>query len=422
VALSGTYAAGNQSGAGAGMARQGGMVGWLGAVLVAANAATAAAQAPPAGPTAGEDVEALLRRVQEQLERLDAATSERDRALKFLEDQVQAATGALSATGETAESLRAKAAELSTTVETLAQDRDQLSTRLETVEDERDRRIRDLEAKLVALDRVLVDTSGKVTAVEADQARTRGELQASRARVASLEGALAQRDASLGDLEARLGQGAERLQASAGEVQRLTALLGRTTEQLLLVQTALGRSEGTIEAQRVKIDELGARLNVALAEQVEELARYRSEFFGRLRTALGDRPDLRIVGDRFVFQSEILFASGSADLGPDGAAQLRTLATSLREVAATIPADIDWVLRVDGHTDRRPIRGDGPFRSNWELSTARAIAVVELLVREGIPPHRLAAAGFGEHKPLDIGEGEPALARNRRIEFKLTEG
>lgn len=385
--------------------------------------AAAQAQAP------SEDVDALLKRVQEQIDRLSNATSERDRALKFLEDQVQAATGALSATGETAEGLRAKAAELSTTVETLSQDRQQLSTKLETVEDERDRRIRDLEQRMTALDRVLGDARGEVGGLQGelgrtkgDLGRTQGELEASRARIASLEGALQQRDGKLGSLESQLGQSAEKLQASAADVQRLSTLLVRTTDQLKAVQGVLSSSDGVIQAQKVKLDELGERLNLALAQKVEELSRYRSEFFGRLRTALGDRPDLKVVGDRFVFPAELLFASGSADLGSDGQGQLKQLASSLKEVAGTIPPDIDWVLRVDGHTDRRPLRGDGAFRSNWELSSARAIAVVEFLVREGIPPQRLAAAGFGEHKPLDAGEGDLAFGRNRRIEFKLTEG
>src|SRR3546814_2610225 len=165
---------------------------------------------------------------------------------------------------------------------------------------------------------------------------------------------------------------------------------------------------------------LGKRLNVALASKVQELARYRSEFFGRLREILGSREDIRIVGDRFVFQSEILFASGSATIEQDGRPQLARLAGTLKEIAADIPDDIDWVLRVDGHTDRRPI-DTLAFPSNWELSTARAVSVVKFLIEQGIPPARLVAAGFGEFQPLDTGNDEIAYRRNRRIEFKLTE-
>jgi len=150
------------------------------------------------------------------------------------------------------------------------------------------------------------------------------------------------------------------------------------------------------------------------------LSRYRSDFFGRLRAILGNRPDIRIVGDRFVFQSEVLFDTGSADLGPGGKEQLDRLATLLLDVSQRIPKDIDWILRVDGHTDRVPIRTER-FPSNWELSTARALSVVRHLIERGLPPNRLAAAGFGEFQPIDDRSDEIAYRRNRRIELKLTE-
>ena len=157
---------------------------------------------------------------------------------------------------------------------------------------------------------------------------------------------------------------------------------------------------------------------MALAQKVQELARYRSEFFGRLRDILGTRPGITVVGDRFVFQSEVLFASGSADLALDGQQQMKQLALTLLDVAKAIPADINWILRVDGHTDSQPIN-TAAFRSNWELSTARAIAVVRYLTAQGIPPERLAAAGFGEFQPLDSGTDPAARAKNRRIELKF---
>jgi chemotaxis protein MotB len=178
--------------------------------------------------------------------------------------------------------------------------------------------------------------------------------------------------------------------------------------------------EAENEEKEVQIADLGRRLNAALATKVQELARFRSDFFGRLRELLGDRQDIRVVGDRFVFQSEVLFASGSAELEPEGRKQLSQLASALAEIAATIPEDIDWVLRVDGHTDRRPI-STPEFPSNWELSTARAISVVKFLIIRGIGPNRLAATGFGQFQPLDTGSDEIAFRRNRRIELKLTQ-
>ena len=208
------------------------------------------------------------------------------------------------------------------------------------------------------------------------------------------------------------------------KAQQQVALLNRQLEelrrQIASLNEALGASEAKNTAQNVQIVNLGQRLNAALATKVQELARYRSEFFGRLREVLGNRADIRIVGDRFVFQSEVLFDTAEATLNPQGAAQLASFANTLKEIAAQIPVDIDWVLRIDGHTDVRPIRSPR-FPSNWELSTARAIEVVQFLIAQGIPPQRLVAAGFGEFQPLDSALNDAAYRRNRRIEFKLTE-
>jgi chemotaxis protein MotB len=168
------------------------------------------------------------------------------------------------------------------------------------------------------------------------------------------------------------------------------------------------------------VADLGSRLNVALAQRVQELARYRSDFFGRLRQILGNRPDIRIVGDRFVFQSEVLFPGGQAVLRPEASGEMDRIATALLELERQIPPDIPWVIRVDGHTDNRPI-ATAQFPSNWALSAARAIAVVQALVQRGIQPQHLVAAGFGEFQPIDQGTTEDAYARNRRIELKMTE-
>jgi chemotaxis protein MotB len=159
---------------------------------------------------------------------------------------------------------------------------------------------------------------------------------------------------------------------------------------------------------------------MALVNKVEELARFRSEFFGRLRQIIGDRPDIRVVGDRFVFQSEVLFAQGSAELGDAAKQQLDPVITALKEISAKIPSDINWVLRVDGHTDPRPIH-NAQFASNWELSAARAISVVRYAIEQGVPASRVAAAGFADNQPIEPGKTEDAYRRNRRIELKLTE-
>jgi chemotaxis protein MotB len=204
------------------------------------------------------------------------------------------------------------------------------------------------------------------------------------------------------------------------QVTLLNRQLAALRTQLAQLSEALELSEQKNVEQEVQIADLGKRLNVALASKVQELARYRSEFFGRLREILGNRQDIRIVGDRFVFQSELLFASGSATVADEGRPQLARLASTLKGIAADIPGDLEWVLRVDGHTDRAPINTYA-FPSNWELSTARAVSVVKFLIEQGIPAERLAATGFGEFQPLDTGGDEIAYRRNRRIEFKLTE-
>src|SRR6185312_11618567 len=202
------------------------------------------------------------------------------------------------------------------------------------------------------------------------------------------------------------------------------ALLNRQVEELKAQLTGVARALDLAEAkgrdQDVQIANLGKKLNAALAAKVEELQRYRSEFFGRLREVLQNRPDIQIVGDRFVFQSEVLFPVGSADMTPAGQEQIRALAATLKQIAAEIPKDLNWILRVDGHADRQPVSG-GQFASNWELSAQRAINVVKLLVQEGVPANRLAATGFGEFQPLDTSETPASYARNRRIELRLTD-
>ena len=209
-------------------------------------------------------------------------------------------------------------------------------------------------------------------------------------------------------------------QTARAQIALLNKQVTALRKQILQIANILEASEKIAKKRRVKIVNLGKRLNAALASKVQELARYRSEFFGRLREVLGSQPGIRIVGDRFVFQSEVLFSKGSDQLENEGQKQIQQLAGTLKAITVKIPKTIDWILRVDGHTDQIPIRTTR-FPSNWELSTARAISVVKFLVQRGISPTNLAATGFGEFQPIDPRNTEEAYIRNRRIELKLTQ-
>jgi len=215
-------------------------------------------------------------------------------------------------------------------------------------------------------------------------------------------------------------EGEKKLSARAlAQVEVLNQQIAALRRQLAAIEQTLDAAEKKDKESQTRITELGQRLNLALAERVNELKRYRSDFFGKLREILGDRSDVRVVGDRFVLQTEVFFDTGRADLKPEGLAELDKVAIALVELEKKIPPDLAWVLRVDGHTDVRPITG--LFRSNWDLSAARAIAVVQYLIAKGVSPQHLVAAGFGEFQPIDLGRTEDSYRRNRRIEFKLTE-
>lgn len=234
-------------------------------------------------------------------------------------------------------------------------------------------------------------------------------------------------NAQPGNASAQLGEAQKALEAERQLSARAQATVDMVNQQILAMrrqlaalEEALGASEARDKDSQARIAELGSRLNVALAQRVQELARYRSDFFGRLRQVLGTRPDIRVVGDRFVFQSEVFFDAGQAVLKPEGRGELDKLAAILVDLGREMPPDIPWILRVDGHTDNRPIRSP-QFPSNWHLSAARAIAVVEYLITRGLPSDRIAATGFGEYQPLDVANTDDAWRRNRRIEFKITE-
>ena len=208
------------------------------------------------------------------------------------------------------------------------------------------------------------------------------------------------------------------------EAQATIALLNNQMaalrQELARLNEALDAAEAREAELEAEVVNLGRRLNAALASEVARLARYRSEFFGRLVEVLGDRSGVRVVGDRFVFETDVLFGSGSAELSAAGRESLAPIADAIIQLTDEIPGDIDWVLRVDGHTDRVPLGPNAPFESNWELSTARSLSVIAYFESEGVPPRRLLAAGFGEHYPIAEGRTAEAYARNRRIELKLT--
>ena len=193
------------------------------------------------------------------------------------------------------------------------------------------------------------------------------------------------------------------------QIENLNQQISALRRQIAALEEALGASEKKEKDSQLRIADLGQRLNLALAQRVQELSRYRSDFFGKLRDILGNRPDIRVVGDRFVFQSEVFFDSGAAALRPEGRAELDQLASALLDLEKQIPSEINWVLRVDGHTDTRPLSATSPFKSNWDLSAARAISVVQYLISKGVPPQRLVAAGFGEFQPIDPGTHRRSL-------------
>jgi chemotaxis protein MotB len=306
----------------------------------------------------------------------------------------------------------------------------------------------DLSARLQASLRERGEAIARAQTAESGSAQLRGELDEATAQVAENDAEIARQKRDLASLQAEaaslrqlrddLERRAAQLAATVQERDRnltqsesqnallearvnlLNQQVAALREQLAQLSAALDLAKVEAKRKDAQIADLGVRLNVALARKVDELQRYRSEFFGRLREILGKYPGIRIEGDRFVFQSELLFPTGSATLTPEGQRQLAELAKTLKSSTAQIPDDIDWVLRVDGHTDRRPI-STPRYPSNWDLSTDRALSVVEFLISQGIPPNRLAAAGFGEFHPIDRSATPEALARNRRIEIKLTQ-
>jgi chemotaxis protein MotB len=263
----------------------------------------------------------------------------------------------------------------------------------------------------LSLEEQIAQLRAGLSATEGERDRYRGLYEELGSGSATAQGKVTELSGQL-DTEKRIS-----LRALA-QVEVLNQQIAALRRQLGALEQALEVTEKRDQDSQTRISELGQRLNLALAQRVQELSRYRSDFFGRLRTILGNRPDIRVVGDRFVFPSEVFFDVGQSALKAEGRAELDKIAAALLEVDRQIPQEIPWVMRVDGHTDVRPIGGG---RTNWDLSAARAIAVVQYLISKGISPQRLVAAGFGEFQPIDSGTTEEAYSRNRRIELKLTE-
>jgi chemotaxis protein MotB len=342
---------------------------------------------------------------------LSEALSGRDDALSKLNRQVDELARMLDLERSANTELRLSVSQLSAQLQNSISDRESLTDRLSFMES--------------LLKSARQENTDQLESLRAQASADQETIESQSRDLARLEADIAAREARLAELTER-AETAETSFLEQSEISRqaqdqvalLNLQLAALRNQLAALNEALEASEAKNEEQNVQIVNLGKRLNEALATKVQELARYRSEFFGRLREVLGDRADIRIVGDRFVFQSEVLFGSGQAVLNPQGEQQLEQLAQTLVQIAGEIPADIDWILRVDGHTDERPI-STARFPSNWELASARAISVVKFLVRSGIPPENLVAAGFGQFQPIDGGQDEISYRRNRRIEFKL---
>ena len=408
-----------------------------------------------AAPVANDETSKLIDTMQTRVEQGNASVRDTAAAMAILSDQVEAAIRLLSSRETDISALRGTTLGLSDEVTALAATRDALRIEVTRLTEEKDAilarlqgQVRQLEGllslqreKTTRLSRRVDDGAAELRASLAARDRIAGDLSdlqgalagqrkasaAQRRRMAALESRLADETAALETIRAALADARARNAAldsqhiaAGARTQALNRQLAALRRQLAALNLLLETSAGESQRQQQMNADLGRRLNLALATKLSELARYRSEFFGRLREVLGERADVRIVGDRFVFQSEVLFRTGEAELEEPGRTQLRTFVDSLLEIGRTIPADIDWVLRIDGHTDERPIQ-TSRFPSNWELSTARAISVVKFLIEHGVPARRVMAAGFAHFRPLDAGHDEIAFRRNRRIEFRLTQ-
>jgi chemotaxis protein MotB len=284
-----------------------------------------------------------------------------------------------------------------------------------------------LQAQLANVQAAIAARNSQIANLTAKQADTEAALAAARNSLEDRLGALQLAEGQLAMAQAQNQSAANRIDAlraettaSKAEIAQMTGALAALRLRIEELTSLLAEKDRQATQDKVAIASLGRSLNNALASRVQELQRFRSEFFGRLRDVLKGRDDVQIVGDRFVFQSEVLFAQGQAEIAAEGRDQLAKLAVALADIATKIPEDINWVLQVDGHTDDIPIRA-GRYADNWDLSTERALSVVRFLNQQGLPANRLAAAGYGEFQPLDATDNDDARRKNRRIELKITQ-
>jgi chemotaxis protein MotB len=421
-----------------------------------------------------------LDRVNRQLAEVsDMLSLERGRSADLQQSIVQlnrdlaAASAARETLSQQFTALRDQAARATADRDTLRQERDRLSQQLADAA----LQSQSAAARAETLQTQLAEASRRTDAANRETAAVAGQLGDTRRQLAEAQARLAEMQKQMAELDQTVNADKETVSARLSELARLAeqnrallalrdelekqaqdaaaramtdqqrraaveaqltdekrlgdsaraqiALLNRQVDELKAQLTSVARALDLAQtAQREKdtqIANLGQKLNIALASKVEELQGYRSEFFGKLRELLAHRPGIQIVGDRFVFQSEVLFPVGSADVTPAGQASITALAITIKDIAREIPPDINWIIRIDGHSDRQPIRPGAPFASNWELSAARAISVVKLLIAYGVPAEHLAATGFAENEPLDPSDTPDAYAKNRRIELRLTD-
>ena len=354
---------------------------------------------------------------------LNDALTGRDEALERLQVQVSDLADLLSLERQANEELRASTAKLSDELQASISISDGLKKQVKNLKLQA-KTAEELAANLkneLALSLSNIGENEKIIESQLTQINAlRNDVESLKALREELEEKVTQLLSKVSNKDEQLITEKKLSQTARAQIALLNKQVTALRKQILQIANTLEASEKIAKQRRVKIANLGKRLNAALASKVQELARYRSEFFGRLRDVLGSQPGIRIVGDRFVFQSEVLFSKGSDQLESEGQKQIQQLAGTLRAITVKIPKNIDWILRVDGHTDQIPIRTTR-FPSNWELSTARAISVVKFLVQRGISPTNLAATGFGEFQPIDPRDTEEAYIRNRRIELKLTQ-